>query len=131
MRNISARRSPARWAERLESRLLFTVFGGVEFPQGLGSFADTVISYQPANPQNIAAGAKHPATALGPPDSLNVSLGQGGSLTLGFTDNVLTNSADIKKDLWIFEVGPDVESTFVFVRPTPDTKPLLNAKTLD
>ena len=131
MRHMSARRSPARWAERMESRILFTVFGGVDFPQGASSFADSVISYQPANAQNIDAGAKHPATALGPPDGKNVSLGQGGSLSLAFTDNVLTNSASPAKDLWVFEVGPNVESTFVFVRPTLDTKPLLNAKTLD
>ena len=131
MKHIYARRSPAQWAERLESRLLFTVFGGVDFPQGISSFADSVIAYNPAFPKNIDASAKHPVNALGAPDNLNVSLGQGGSLTLGFTDNVLTNSASIAKDLWIFEVGANVESTFVFVRPTPDTKPLLNAKTLD
>lgn len=126
MRKVSRRQSPAQWAERLEDRVLFTVFGGVDFPQGISSFADTVISYQPAKPQQIAAGAKHPINALGPPDSTNVSLGQGGKLTLGFTDNVLTNSATAKNDLWIFEVGPDVESTFVYVHPTPDTKPLLS-----
>jgi hypothetical protein len=42
-----------------------------------------------------------------------VSLGRGGRLTLQFTDNLLTGSDDADLDLWIFEVGPDVEDTFV------------------
>ena len=46
-------------------------------------------------------------------------------MELGFTDNELTNSGDSSLDLHIFEVGPDVEDTFVAVRPTPATLPLL------
>ena len=42
-----------------------------------------------------------------------VSLGDGGTLTLRFVDNLLTGSGDNKADLWIFEVGPDVEDMFV------------------
>lgn len=42
-----------------------------------------------------------------------VSLGDGGSITLQFIDNRLTGSSDSRLDLWIFEVGPDVEATFV------------------
>ena len=34
---------------------------------------------------------------------------------LRFTDNVLTGSDDDSDDLWIFEVGPDVEDTTVDV----------------
>ena len=30
-----------------------------------------------------------------------------------FTDNFLTGSGDNSLDLWLFEVGPDVEDTFV------------------
>jgi len=40
-----------------------------------------------------------------------VSLGAGGTLILQFTDNVLTSSDN--DDLWIFEVGPNVEDTTV------------------
>ena len=42
-----------------------------------------------------------------------VTLGDGGSLTLRFIDNVLTGSGDNAFDLWIFEVGADIEDTFV------------------
>jgi hypothetical protein len=42
-----------------------------------------------------------------------VTLGRGGSLTLAFTDNVLTGGGTPAPDLYIFEVGPDVEDTFV------------------
>jgi hypothetical protein len=42
-----------------------------------------------------------------------VSLGDGGQITLRFTNNSLTGSGSSALDLWIFEVGPDVEDTFV------------------
>ena len=42
-----------------------------------------------------------------------VALGSGGSLTLQFVDNVLTGSGDSSPDLWVFEVGSDVEDTSV------------------
>lgn len=100
-------------------------FGGVEFPEGEASFADEVVSYDP----NIQGGApdephRDPSKALGPPDCPDsttpstrpvcwVSLGSGGSITLEFTDNLLAGSGDTDPDLWIFEVGPDVEDTFV------------------
>lgn len=102
------------------------LIGGVEFPQGAASFADAVVSYA------VGAGgatAPHtvPANALGIPDYAGdnnctgdpgcafVSLGSGGTLILRFIDNVLTGSGDDGDDLWIFEVGPDVEDTFVAV----------------
>lgn len=44
-----------------------------------------------------------------------VTLGNGGSITLQFIDNWLTGSGDSRADLWIFEVGPDVEDMFVEV----------------
>jgi hypothetical protein len=101
-------------------------FGGVEFPQGISSFADVVQSFNPA----IVAGeptAPHldANKALGAPDWNNqglcqsaatcntVSLGSGGSITLRFTDNFLTGGGNSAADLWIFEVGNDIESTFV------------------
>jgi hypothetical protein len=102
---------------------------GVTFPQGELSFADAVASYDPE-----ISGAGHPtaahrdaSTALGLPDYAGnadctgdpfctfVSLGDGGAITLQFTDNFLTGSGNSDFDLWIFEVGPDVEDTFVQV----------------
>jgi hypothetical protein len=104
------------------------VFGGVNFPQGAISFADAVVSYQPglagADPTAPYQGADN---ALGIPnyagdngctttaDCTFVSLGVGGALILKFTDNVLTGSNNDDDDLWIFEIGPDVEDTTVEV----------------
>jgi len=104
------------------------VFGGVEFPQGAISFADLVVSYEPglagADPTAPYQGADN---ALGVPDYAGangcasqaactfVSLGVGGALVLRFTDNVLTGSDNGDDDLWIFEIGPDVEDTTVEV----------------
>ena len=104
-----------------------TVIGGVEFPGGLSSFADAVAAYQPVIIGGVPQQAvRNPATALGAPDYVgancsnpaichNVSLGQGGSLTLEFIDNRLTGSGSPALDLWVFEVGPDVEDTFVAI----------------
>ncbi len=105
------------------------VQGGTDFPQGAVSFADVLASYDPVidgngHPTEANRGALH---SLGLPDysggggcsSVDIcefaSLGDGGSITLRFTDNVLTGSDSSALDLWIFEVGPDVEDTFVEV----------------
>lgn len=101
-------------------------FRGVEFPMGAMSFADEVVSYRPGNPPPTEPhrGAHH---ALGIPNWQGgtdcrsqqncsfVSLGSGGELVLRFTDNVLTGSGDAEIDLWVFEVGPDVEDMSVDV----------------
>ena len=112
------------------------IFGGIDFPQGASSFADDVIQYNslfsegpgPTNPDYI-----NPSEALGIPNHSggsfgtgNVSLGRGGLLELSFLDNLLTNSGDSNDDLHIFEIGPDVEDTFVAIRPTSGTLSLLN-----
>ena len=101
------------------------LIGGVEFPEGAISFADSVISYDALG--GPTAPHSNPNNALGAPDynGVNncpddascsfVSLGDGGSIVLQFTDNLLTGSGDSSDDLWIFEVGPDVEDTFVDV----------------
>lgn len=98
--------------------------GGVEFPEGAVSFADTLVDYSltgsvPSEPHRGAF------NALGIPDynSVNscpnqagcsfVSLGSGGSIVLRFDDNKLTGSNSNAVDLWVFEVGPNVEDTFV------------------
>lgn len=95
-------------------------FGGVEFPNGILSFADAVISYNPSiNNGSPIASARNPNKALGAPDcglidlGCDVSLGIGGSLTLKFTDNFLSGSGDRTADLWIFETGLDKEASFV------------------
>jgi hypothetical protein len=101
------------------------VFGGVDFPQGVSSFADAVVSFDPVikNGQPTAP-YLNPLQALGVPDYRGAScasaadcsfasLGDGGAITLRFIDNRLTGSGSSALDLWIFEVGPDVEDTFV------------------
>lgn len=89
------------------------LIGGVEFPDGATSFADSVVNYSPG--ANVGAGWDDPAQALGIPDYTGsagkaVSLGVDGSLTLQFTDNSLTTSGNTDADLWIFEIGGAIES---------------------
>lgn len=103
--------------------------GGVDFPQGAVSFADEVVSYHPAFGGGAVPTDPHQGAfnALDIPDYAGdnscasqaactfVSLGDGGRLIVRFTDNVLTGSDSSAFDLWIFEIGPDVEDTFVDV----------------
>ena len=51
-----------------------------------------------------------------PQSNLFVSLGEGGWIEIGFTNNNLVNSGDNGVDLWVFEVG-DLEGIFVDLRP--------------
>lgn len=96
-------------------------FHGVEFPGGVASFADSVVSYDPAFGGGAipAATFRDASQALGAPnypegaDPEYVSLGAGGRIVLRFTNNSLTGSGNSDQDLWIFEIGPDVEDTFV------------------
>lgn len=106
------------------------VFGGVEFPSGVVSFADRVSLYSPviASGQPDAANT-NPLQALGAPDwngqgacvsaatCNTVSLGSGGSIVLEFVDNRLTGSDSSAADLWIFEVGAQVEDTRIEISP--------------
>lgn len=102
------------------------IIGGVNFPQGAVSFADAVVSYDPDPGANDPTAPHRGAfNALGIPNynGVNgcanqaactfVSLGDGGNIVLQFVDNLLTGSGNADDDLWIFEVGPDVEDTFV------------------
>ena len=107
------------------------IYGGVDFPMGAISFADAVAAYNPVIEIDPADGTlvpdarwRVPADALGIPnytpptgplhnEGQFVSLGNGGSLTVRFTDNALTGSGDAGLDLWIFEVGPEVEAMAV------------------
>lgn len=86
------------------------------FNDGL-SFADIAIEYVPGcpliNPKN-----SDPVKALGAFDSLQyLSLGEGGFVKLGFTNNILTNSGDSLPDLWIFEVGGRIEASDLELKP--------------
>ncbi len=86
--------------------------------QGASSFADAVVSF--TRGKKAAAGtAGRPEHTLGEPDYTNPSapgflaLGCDGELVLRFDDNALVQSPG--PDLYIFEVGPDVEATDVAV----------------
>jgi poly(3-hydroxybutyrate) depolymerase len=84
---------------------------GIEFPAGSVSFVDAVVSYEPGYSGGPLPGLYNQETfrALGVPRQpsglIDVSLGNGGRITLQFTDNSLTGSGDTRPDLWIFEVG--------------------------
>lgn len=93
------------------SSALAIPIGGIEFPDGLSSFADSVYSYSPG--ANVGPGWNDPTAALGapdyPPTGNAVSIGVGGHLILEFVDNSLTTSGDATPDLHIFEVGSAIE----------------------
>jgi hypothetical protein len=82
-------------------------YGGIYFPLGEISFADEVADYQPG--ERVDAPCNNPPSAFGPPDNEDsrndqfCSLGDGGSLTLKFTDNFLIDVEGY--DLYIFEIG--------------------------
>ncbi|HEY4125595.1 MAG TPA: PEP-CTERM sorting domain-containing protein [Rhizomicrobium sp.] len=92
-----------------------TVYGGVDFPQGAISFADQVVEYDVANGGSFDTLYQVPGNAIGAPDDASATLGSGGTIILKFTDNFLTGNGTSSNDLWIFEIGPDVESTFVWL----------------
>ena len=107
----------------LNSSAFATNYGGVEFPGGAASFADVVVNYSPVTYglTNQYPTERDPLEALSIPDITYgpgddyVTLGPGGSLTLRFTDNSLSGSGNNNYDLWIFEIGGDVEDTFVWI----------------
>lgn len=84
--------------------------GKVYLPMGDISFADEVVSFIEGDP---AYKDEAPWHALERPDRAATILGCGGVLTLQFIDNALR---DIEgTDLYVFEVGPDVEPTFLSI----------------
>jgi hypothetical protein len=92
------------------------IYRGVDFPDGAVSFADEWIRYEPTS--DVLAPYNDPLAALGIPDastagSKAVSLGDEGVLVLKFTDNSLTTSWDTSFDLWVYEVGSDIEPTSI------------------
>ena len=99
------------------------VFAGVLFDNGEVSFADQVVDFQPG--ADVTPGFDDSSRALGVPDVEDVvnepltgefttSLGDGGALTVAFTDNFLTGSGDSRPDLVIFETG-EIEAVRVEV----------------
>jgi hypothetical protein len=100
------------------------IVNGVLFDQGNISFADSVVSYIPNGggaPPTFNFQVQ--STILGVPDGpgrgpepengdTTLSLGLGGSVTVEFTDNLLTGSGDAQPDLIVFESGA-VESVRV------------------
>lgn len=87
--------------------------GFVFMPTGKISFADVLVSYTEGEPKATMNGI--PEISLGEAN-YNIELGQGfftlgcgGTITVRFTDNALT---DIEgPDLYIFEVGSEIEAT--------------------
>ena len=97
-------------------------FDGVEFPHGEISFADRVVSYKAgemvespyANPENVLGTPDFDAVA----DTGYVAMGNAtevcqAELILEFRDNALVDIPG--DDLWIFEIGPAVEATDVYI----------------
>lgn len=80
------------------------------FRHGDKAFADRVGGYAMGSPAPSAI-AREPFEATGAPDDAAVSLGCGGNVVLEFVDNRLIDVPG--PDLYVFEVGPDVESTLV------------------
>lgn len=114
---------PALVAAQTGSPTTQTTIQGVAFPGGASSFADTIVGFT-AGAYGIPEGAFTDAShAIGAPDYTGgrldgktaVSLGNGGTLIVKFTDNALTPSGDDKLDLWIFEVGSLVEKAAISV----------------
>ncbi len=92
--------------------------GEVAFPQGDASFADAVVHYSSGDPKPREKSAD-PQAALGVPDIAEhedggyTTLGCGGELVLTFDDNALIDVPG--PDLYVFEIGPDVEPTAMAV----------------
>jgi hypothetical protein len=93
-------------------------YNGITFPAGDVSFADSLIDLTLGSPAPTDPDFLDGTSALGPPDydgTGAVSLGVGGNITVEFTDNSLTGSNSDDDDLHIFEIGPDVEDTDVWI----------------
>lgn len=92
----------------------------ITLPLGDLSFADEVVSFTPGQPA-AAPEYSDAKTALGPPDHNPkdrkdrnyATLGCGGQLTLRFVDNALVDVNG--PDLWVFEIGPQVEATLLAI----------------
>lgn len=90
----------------------------ISFKLGDSAFADSVSDYAPGDPAPDED-ALDGELALGPPDydkpgdGSYTTLGCSGQLVVQFTDNIVMDQPG--PDLHVFEVGPDVEPTFVAI----------------
>jgi len=123
----------ASWNYVVLCSVLVVVLGiGTNVSASPDPYADAVAAFNPQTGDGKATDPRfqNPASALGAPDyDLNtmlgaVSLGKGGSITLALTDNALTGSGDSTVDLWIYEVGPDIEDTYVWISKDGTFPPL-------
>lgn len=91
------------------------------FPDNETSFADEVVDFDHGT--YVEPPYDNPLNTLNTPDcgsgggisSTALSLGNGGTVILKFTDNSLTTSGDDGDDLWIFECGSGIETTYVYI----------------
>ena len=83
--------------------------GEVFFPLGDISFADEVISFEVGSPKPASPEYMVAENSLSIPNNASTSLGCTGTLIVRFKDNVLLDTEG--SDLYIFEIGPDVEAT--------------------
>ncbi len=85
------------------------------------SFADTLIEYIPgcplADPEPMGALGVSDWVQTGDDEPELVFLGEGGSIKLGFINNILTNSGNSAPDLWVFEIGLLVEPCDLELKP--------------
>ncbi|MFK8161846.1 MAG: hypothetical protein AB8H12_05225, partial [Lewinella sp.] len=100
-------------------------------PDGL-SFADEVLLFDQNCGNLVGALENSLGVADWSEDSTGtpaiLSLGKGGTLRLGFTNNQLSNSGNGAIDLWVFEVGFAAERSSIALRPVdPATRSALVA----
>ncbi|MCX4245575.1 hypothetical protein [Paraliomyxa miuraensis] len=93
-------------------------------------FAQVVVGYEPTaggGAWPLRDDVIDPEAALGPPDHQptpplgTVSIGDGGTLTIGFEPCVMATSGSPAADLVVYEAGFD-ERVVVELRPTPATR---------
>lgn len=89
----------------------FTDRYGTEMKAPLNAFATSVISFEPGKPWTVVDGCKNPENVLGITEYC-YTLGAGGVLVLGF-DVAICDGEGI--DIYVFEMGNDVEATKVEV----------------
>ena len=93
-------------------------------PDGEYSFATRVVEFIPGDPWTSRADAQDPNDVLGLPDREGnrddnaLTLGAGGILTVEFNINIMDGEGD---DIYIFEVGGQVEATKVEVSSDLET----------
>lgn len=108
------------WAEENENTYTFTDRNGVTATVPVTAFAVKVVSFEPGNPWTDDPQNQDPEAALGLPDfdkkddtyKADVTLGKNGVLTLELGSYIDDREGD---DVYIFESGPAVESTYVAI----------------